>query len=134
MALIFIAFFGLVTEAILHIADAVELQQGRVEAAASADAEITGAALLAVRTVQETGCNPGASGSLTMHKTQDTITYQTTACPPPPSGSPNGCVLSTDRVVASDRRGAVLGTATVLVEANCSGGAKFGIVSFEHGP
>ena len=52
MALAFLVFFGLVTTAVLQLADTVELQQSHTEAAATSTADIEGGMLFAAQAAQ----------------------------------------------------------------------------------
>ena len=82
MALAFIAFFGLVTTAVLQFADTVELQQAQSQAATASHANAEGGMLLAARAAQALGsCALPSAGSVTM-TTGDTAAYDTTACNP----------------------------------------------------
>jgi hypothetical protein len=82
MALAFIVFFGLVTTAVLQLADAVELQQSHSQAGATANANAEGGMLFAAQAAQEQGgCVLTTSGSITM-TTGAGASYTTTACNP----------------------------------------------------
>ncbi len=82
LALAFIAFFGLVTAAVLQFADAVELQQSHSSAATTADSDAEGGMLLAAQAARAAGsCQVPSAGSVTMSG-GDTATYQTNACNP----------------------------------------------------
>jgi hypothetical protein len=82
MALAFIAFFGLVTTAVLQFADTVELQQVQSQAQTASHANAEGAMLLAAQAAQAQGsCALPSAGSVTM-TTGDTAAYDTTACNP----------------------------------------------------
>jgi hypothetical protein len=86
MALAFILFFGLVTTAVLQLADAVELQQSHSQAGATANANAEGGMLFAAQAAQEQGgCvvppTNRISGSITM-TTGASASYTTKACNP----------------------------------------------------
>jgi hypothetical protein len=82
LALAFIAFFGLLTAAVLQLADTVELQQSHSQAATTADADTEGGMLLAAQAAQAQGsCRVPSTGSVTM-TSGDTAAYQTNACNP----------------------------------------------------
>jgi hypothetical protein len=82
MALAFIVFFGLVTTAVLQLADAVEVQQSHSQAGATADANADGGMLFAAQAAQERGgCVPATSGSITM-TSGARASYTTRACNP----------------------------------------------------
>lgn len=59
LALAFIAFFGLVTTAVLEFGDTVELQQSRSQAATASDADTEGGMLLAADAASAEGAAPG---------------------------------------------------------------------------
>jgi len=82
MALAFIVFFGLVTTAVLQLADTVELQQSHSQASANADANADGGMLFAAQAAQEQGgCVLNTHGSVTM-TTGASASYRTTTCNP----------------------------------------------------
>jgi hypothetical protein len=87
MAIAFLALFGVITVAVLHLADAVALQIVHTEATASRDSSAEGGAAYAVadatRTVNPLSCTPGAKGTLNMQG-GDVVGY---TIPP----APNGC-------------------------------------------
>ena len=64
MALAFIAFFGLVTAAVLQFADTVELQQSHEQSATNAHADAEGGMLFAARAAQAQGsCAQPSAGT-----------------------------------------------------------------------
>ena len=82
LALAFIAFFGLVTTAVLQFADTVELQQAQSQATTASHANTEGAMLLAAQAAHAQGsCAAGSTGSITM-TAGETVAYDTTACNP----------------------------------------------------
>jgi len=86
MALAFVAFFALVTTAVLQFADAVELQQVHTQSAAGSHAEAEGGMLLAAQAAEQSGAgcvvnSPPTPVTLTM-TTGDTATYEITGCNP----------------------------------------------------
>jgi hypothetical protein len=70
MAIAFLALFGVITVAVLRLADAVSVQIVHTEGTATRDSSAEGgaayAAADATRTVNPLGCVPGARGTLTM--------------------------------------------------------------------
>ena len=84
MALAFIAFFGLITAAVLQLADTVELQQSHGQSAASAGASAEGGMLFAAEAASQLGsCSaPTTTGPITMASTHDTASFTTTGCNP----------------------------------------------------
>jgi len=107
MALAFIVFFGLVTTAVLQLADAVELQQSHSQTGSTANANAEGGMLFAAQAAQEQGgCVPTASGSITM-TTGASASYTTTACNPGATADLiadecSVCVLSTAQPASID--------------------------------
>jgi hypothetical protein len=84
MALVFIAFFGLITAAVLQLADTVELQQSHGQSAANAGAGAEGGMLFAAEAASQQGsCSaPTITGPITMAGTHDTASFTTTGCNP----------------------------------------------------
>jgi hypothetical protein len=82
MALAFILFFGLVTAAVLQLADTVEVQQAQNRAGVTAHANAEGGMLFAAQAAQDQGgCVPTTHGSMTM-TSGASASYTTTACNP----------------------------------------------------
>jgi Tfp pilus assembly protein PilX len=114
MALAFIVFFGLVTTAVLQLADTVELQQSHSQANAISNADSEGGMLLAAQAAQEQGgCVLNTQGSVTM-TTGASASYTTTACNPRATADLiadecSVCVLSTAQPAAIDGTLAVQG-------------------------
>ena len=80
LALVFIAFFGIVTAATLQFADGTFLQHVHTEATAASDANTEGGAAFAIGdTAANSGCSKGATGTLTM-QSGDSVGYATTGC------------------------------------------------------
>jgi hypothetical protein len=84
MALAFIAFFGLVTTAVLQFADTVELQQSHAQATSELHAEAEGGMFLAAEAAAQKGscALPSTPVAITMAGTDDGVGYVTTACNP----------------------------------------------------
>jgi hypothetical protein len=111
MALAFILFFGLVTTAVLQLADAVELQQSHSQAGATANANAEGGMLFAAQAAQEQGgcvvpATSRISGSITM-TTGASASYTTKACNPGATANLiadecSVCVLSTAQPASID--------------------------------
>ena len=105
MALAFIVFFGLVTTAVLQLADTVELQQSHSQASANANANADGGMLFAAQAAQEQGgCVLNTHGSVTM-TTGASASYTTTTCNPGATADLiadqcSVCVLSTAQPAA----------------------------------
>ena len=105
MALAFIVFFGLVTTAVLQLADTVELHQSHSQAGATADANADGGMLFAAQAAQEQGgCVLNTHGSVTM-TTGASASYTTTTCNPGATADLiadqcSVCVLSTAQPAA----------------------------------
>ena len=105
MALAFIVFFGLVTTAVLQLADTVELHQSHSQAGATADANADGGMLFAAQAAQEQGgCVRNTHGSVTM-TTGASASYTTTTCNPGATADLiadqcSVCVLSTAQPAA----------------------------------
>jgi len=114
MALAFIVFFGLVTTAVLQLADTVELQQSHSQANAISNADSEGGMLLAAQAAQEQGgCVLNTQGSVTM-TAGASASYTTTACNPRATADLiadecSVCVLSTAQPAAIDGTLAVQG-------------------------
>lgn len=82
MALAFIAFFGLLTTAVLQFADTVEVQQSHSQSSSAANAAAEGGMMLALEAAGEQGgCVVGSTGSIDMAG-PGTARYATTACNP----------------------------------------------------
>jgi hypothetical protein len=84
LALAFVAFFGLVTAAVLQLADAVEIQQSHGQSAANANAGAEGGMLFAAEAaIQQGSCMAAtATGPITMAGTRDAASFTTTGCNP----------------------------------------------------
>ena len=84
MALAFIAFFGLVTAALLQLADTVELQQSHGQSAANANAAAEGGMFFAAEAAAQQGsCDAKATiGPITMMGSDDSASVTTNACNP----------------------------------------------------
>jgi len=136
LALAFIAFFGLVTAAVLQFADAVELQQSHEQSATNEHADTEGAVLFAAAAdLQLKDCpNPGVS------TTVDGAVATITSCTnenliPPYVGD---CVLGPYLNAVTVSRGSQQLNGSVLVGGNCTdgqgGGTITGIISVDYGP
>jgi Tfp pilus assembly protein PilX len=133
MALAFIVFFGLVTTAVLQLADTVELQQSRSQADATSNADINGAMLFAAQAAKELGgCVVGASGSITM-TSGAVASYITDACNPGATADliADGCSVYDDSVSVTTSSGQIPLSGRVLVASDCSGHST-GIMSIAY--
>ncbi len=84
MALAFIAFFGLITAAVLQLADTVELQQSVGQSTANDNAGAEGGMFFAAEAaLQQGSCvAPGTTGPIIMAGTGDTASFTTNGCNP----------------------------------------------------
>ena len=127
LALAVIAFFGLVTAAVLRLADTVSTQQSQAEATALQDANLEGAMYFAAEAgAEQPTCRPGQTGTMAM-ATGDTVSYLTKAC-----SSSSGCSVSQDDV--SVQYGSTTARGWVVIETQCSTPPSHRIVSVNYGP
>jgi hypothetical protein len=135
LALAFVAFFGLVTTAVLQFADAVQLQQSHEQSAAIQHADAEGGMLFATEADLQLGACPSGPTSITMGATGDVATI--TSCTDQSTVYPGDCALGPYLNAVTVTNGSQrLGEGEVLVGRDCTdgqGGMITGIISISYG-
>jgi Tfp pilus assembly protein PilX len=125
MALAFIAFFGLITAAVLQLAGTVELQQSQTHSSAAAHADADAGILFAAEALTQTGTCTPAQATVPVSSGRS-VAYVTTC-----TASRIEPCWEYEDVTVSDRSG-VIGRARVLLDS-CPGSSTTGIISIDYG-
>ena len=135
MALAFIAFFGLVTTAVLQFADGVELQQSRTRSSATTNADANSGILFAAEAEAQAALVPEATCMATVQPVSISVSAGRKvnySIPPCTQSTIDPCWQYADITV--NEGSSVIGRGQVLWNGCPAGTITTGLISINYGP